>query len=130
MPIQVEHIKLGGYANDGTGDDIRTAFQKIKSTFTLINSELGVSTAANIGSGAGLVSGKVDNIVQVKSLTGTNGVTITSTANSVNIQILAIHECDLVRDIGPPNAPPISNRITRMNPIDKKTTSNHIKTIS
>jgi hypothetical protein len=93
-------LNLGTYANDGTGDDIRTAFQKIKSTFTLINGELGVSTASNIGSGAGLVSGKVDNIVQVKSLTGTNGVTITSTANSVNISALGSVQADTSPRLG------------------------------
>ena len=81
-------LNIGTYANDGTGDDIRTAFQKIKGTFTLINNTLLASTAANIGPGVGLVASEVDNIIQVKSLTGTNGVTITSTANTVNINAL------------------------------------------
>ena len=82
-------LNLGTYANDGTGDDIRTAFQKIKSTFDLINTELGASNAENIGtSGQGVFAGKVDNNLQFKKITGTNGVTITSTANSVNIGAL------------------------------------------
>ena len=55
-------LNIGTYANDGTGDDIRTAFQKIKSTFTLINTNLGVTTGENIGaSGQGIFSEKVDN---------------------------------------------------------------------
>jgi len=88
-------LNLGTYANDGTGDDIRTAFQKIKSTFTLINTELGVITGENIGSsGQGIFSGKVDNKLQFKKITGTNGVTITSTANTVNISALGSVQAD------------------------------------
>ena len=79
-------LNVGAYANDGTGDDIRTAFQKIKSTFTLINTNLGVTTGENIGTtGQGIFSAKVDNKLQFKKITGTNGIVVTSTTNTVNI---------------------------------------------
>lgn len=37
--MAIQTINLGNYANDGTGDDLRTAFQKVNSNFT----ELGAS---------------------------------------------------------------------------------------
>ena len=80
-------LNVGTYANDGTGDDIRTAFLKIKDTFTLINSELGAQDAASLGAGASIVASpsKVDNVLKFKSITGSNGISITNTANTVNI---------------------------------------------
>jgi hypothetical protein len=83
-------LNLGKYPNDGTGDDLYTAFTKIKNTLNLINSELGVSSAENIGtSGEGLFAGKVDNNLQFKKITGSNGVTITSTDTNINISALS-----------------------------------------
>ena len=94
-------LNVGAYANDGTGDDIRTAFQKIKSTFTLINTNLGVTTGENIGTtGQGIFSAKVDNKLQFKKITGTNGVTITSTADTVNISALGSVQADTSPRLG------------------------------
>lgn len=41
--MAIQTINLGTYANDGTGDDLRTAFQKVNSNFT----ELGASDVRN-----------------------------------------------------------------------------------
>lgn len=83
-------INIGTYANDGTGDDLRTAFTKVNENFALINSELGVTNAVNIGSaGEGVFAGKVDNALQFKKITGSGGVTVTSTTNTINIAALA-----------------------------------------
>lgn len=88
-------LNLGKYPNDGTGDDLYTAFTKVKQTFALINSELGVSSAENIGtSGEGIFAGKVDNNLQFKKITGSNGVNITSTDTNINISALASIEGD------------------------------------
>jgi hypothetical protein len=80
-------LNIGTYANDGTGDDLRTAFIKIKDTLTLINSNLGAMDAASLGTGASVVAtpSKVDNVLKFKSITGTSGITVTNTANTVNI---------------------------------------------
>jgi hypothetical protein len=45
MPLQ--EINLGIYANDGTGDDLRTAFEKVKTNFTDIYNSL---NGANVAS--------------------------------------------------------------------------------
>lgn len=94
-------LNVGAYANDGTGDDIRTAFQKIKSTFTLINTNLGVTTGENIGTtGQGIFSAKVDNKLQFKKITGTNGIVVTSTTNTVNIAATNSVELDVSPRLG------------------------------
>jgi hypothetical protein len=37
MSLPLQPINLGNYANDGTGDDLRTAFAKVKANFDIIN---------------------------------------------------------------------------------------------
>lgn len=94
-------LNLGKYPNDGTGDDLYTAFTKVKGLFDLINSELGVATAENIaGPGEGLFFNKVDNKLQFKKITGSNGVTITATDANIDISALANVEGDLDPHLG------------------------------
>jgi hypothetical protein len=78
-------LNLGKYPNDGTGDDLYTAFDKIKQTLNLINSQLGVIDGENIGTGQGVYSAKVDNKLQFKKITGTGSVTVTSTSDTISI---------------------------------------------
>jgi hypothetical protein len=40
MSLQLKTINLGAYANDGTGDDLRTAFAKVNLNFNDINENL------------------------------------------------------------------------------------------
>jgi hypothetical protein len=44
--MAIQTINLGTYANDGTGDDLRTAFEKVKANFIELYS---ISGGANIG---------------------------------------------------------------------------------
>jgi len=78
-------INLGTYANDGTGDDLRTAFTKVTANFTDLYAQLAALNGQNIGSGQGIFSADVAGIMSFKSLTGSNGITVTSTTNTVNI---------------------------------------------
>ena len=48
--MAIQTIYLGTYANDGTGDDLRVAFEKVNSNFTEIDS-LSISNAVNLGAG-------------------------------------------------------------------------------
>lgn len=95
-------INIGTYANDSTGDDLRTAFEKVKNTFTYLDSQLGVVDAVNLGIiGAGIFAGKdVDNNLTFKRLTGSNGVTISSTGNTIDISALANVEGDTNPSLG------------------------------
>jgi|LauGreDrversion4_2_1035121.scaffolds.fasta_scaffold97458_2 hypothetical protein len=87
MAIQI--VNLGTYANDGTGDDLRVAFEKVNSNFTEIDN-LSVSNAINLGAGQGLFAGKQgspilgDNLT-FKSLVAGSNVTLTANANEITI---------------------------------------------
>ena len=54
----IQEIFLGSYANDGTGDDLRTAFIKVNANFAALNIEVGISTGANVGGGTGVFKTK------------------------------------------------------------------------
>lgn len=97
-PLQT--IIVGGYANDGTGDDLRTAFQKVNANFATLNSELGITTASNIGTGVGIFAQKNDTTLELKSLKGASGVTITSDTDSVTISALASIQGDTSPTLG------------------------------
>ena len=87
MAIQI--VNLGTYANDGTGDDLRVAFEKVNSNFTEIDN-LSVSNAINLGAEQGLFAGKQgspilgDNLT-FKSLVAGSNVTLTANANEITI---------------------------------------------
>jgi hypothetical protein len=95
MPIQT--INLGNYANDGTGDDLRTAFLKVNANFQLVGATLGIIGGENVGSGVGIFKRRDnDNLtLEFKSLTSTdNSIQITSTADTVNLKGLSLLEND------------------------------------
>ncbi len=95
MPIQT--INLGNYANDGTGDDLRSAFKKVNENFELVGGTLGIINGENLGSGVAVFKQR-DNTtltLEFKTLTSTdNSIEITSTDNTVNLKGLSLLEND------------------------------------
>ena len=88
MPLDpLQTIIVGTYANDGTGDDLRTAFQKVNANFASLFSDIGVSSATNIGTGVGVYAQTTDNVLQLKSLKGSTGVDITPDSTSLTFTI-------------------------------------------
>jgi hypothetical protein len=99
--MSIQTINIGGYANDGTGDDLRTAFLKVNANFAELNSEINIGNAVNIGSGNGLFAQKNGVNLEFKTLTSTNGtVSITSTANTVNLAASSDVSSDTSPDLG------------------------------
>jgi hypothetical protein len=87
MPIQT--INLGSYANDGTGDDLRTAFQKVNANFAALDSEITISEGANVGTGTGLYKDKNGLFLEFKSLTSSDTtVTILPNTNTVDLKVV------------------------------------------
>lgn len=67
--MNITLIDIGSIANDGTGDDLRTAFQKVNDNFVELETSIDASTvAANVGSGAGLFKQKSVNTLQFRTL--------------------------------------------------------------
>ena len=84
MPLQ--QINLGNYANDGTGDDLRTAFDKVNKNFASLDTEFTILGGANVGTGTGIYADRNGVNLEFKTLTSTDtSVTITNTATTVNL---------------------------------------------
>jgi len=87
MPIQT--INLGNYANDGTGDDLRTAFKKVNDNFALLGTTAAIINGTNLGTGVRVFAQRnsTDPLLEFKTLTSTdNSVEITYTAEEVNLK--------------------------------------------
>lgn len=82
----MQRIQIGNIANDGTGDDLRSAFVKVNSNFDELDSRIIVQAdGANLGTGEGLFYVKEGNALQFKSLVAGDNVSFTSTANEITI---------------------------------------------
>jgi hypothetical protein len=67
--MNITLIDIGNIANDGTGDDLRTAFEKVNENFVELETSIDASTvAANVGDGLGLYKQKTVNTLEFKSL--------------------------------------------------------------
>ena len=102
--MTMQQIEIGGYANDGTGDDLRTAFEKVNANFTILGASVGVTDGANLGPTTGNVGNifaqrnLTDPTLEFKTLTSTdNSVEITHTNTTVNLKNKSV----LVNDPSP-----------------------------
>ena len=82
MPIQT--IDLGKYANDGTGDDLRTAFEKVNYNFSQL-SQTTVNNAANLGAGTPIFANKTGETLNFRSLVAGNNTSLSYDANTITI---------------------------------------------
>ena len=83
--MAIKSINIGAIANDGTGDNIRTAFEKINENFSFLEDNLGLdNTALNIGNnGQGLFKQKVEGVLQFKKIEAGNGITLDGSGDTV-----------------------------------------------
>ena len=85
--MTIQTINLGNYANDGTGDDLRTAFEKVNSNFNTLTSTVNIINGTNLGTGTSIFAQKNLANLEFKTLTSTDSsITITHTANTVNLK--------------------------------------------
>jgi hypothetical protein len=86
--MALQTINLGSSANDGTGDDLRTAFEKVISNFEYLESLFGEPIdAANIGpyTEQGIFKNKVNNVLNFKTIGAGNNIEIQTTDDAVLI---------------------------------------------
>ena len=102
IPSNLE-LNLGAYPNDGTGDDLYTAFKKVKDTFALLDSELGINDAQSMGTvGQSIIANPstLNNLLQLKKIHGLGGTGVTSNDTTIFIQALGAVEEDLAPRLG------------------------------
>lgn len=84
--MNIEQIDIGGAANDGTGDDLRTAFDRINRNFIEVETSIDASTvAANLGNGVGVFKQKTVNTLEFKGLAVDDKLTIAADGNTITI---------------------------------------------
>lgn len=84
--MNITLIDIGSIANDGTGDDLRTAFQKVNENFVELETSIDASTvAANVGGGVGIFKQKVENTLQFKSLDSDDKLALTLDGDKIVI---------------------------------------------
>lgn len=83
--MAIQTINIGNVVNDGLGDDLRTAFQKVNSNFSSLNSELAI-TAINTGTtGVGIFKQKDGATLQFKSLNAGKNIFLDEFDNYIEI---------------------------------------------
>jgi len=83
--MAIQTINIGTNPNDGTGDDLRTAFDKVNDNFAELLAVGGeTNTASNLGIGEGIFKQKNSQDLEFKTLRNGDGtIAITSDANSI-----------------------------------------------
>jgi hypothetical protein len=94
--MTIQPINIGNVVNDGLGDDLRTAFEKVNANFTDLSAQLTI-TATNVGTvGIGIFKEKVGADLRFKKLVSgtkmllnenTDTVTVNNTAPDAFIRI-------------------------------------------
>jgi hypothetical protein len=83
--MTVQTINIGNQVNDGLGDDLRTAFQKVNANFGELSAQLTI-TASNIGvTGAGVFKEKVGADLRFKNLVSGTKMLLNNTADAIII---------------------------------------------
>ena len=98
-----QEINLGNYANDGTGDDLRTAFEKVNANFIQVYNNILDTSATNLGNGTAIFAQKNPSTLDLefKTLTSDDDtVAITSTATTINLESTAKLESDTDPHLG------------------------------
>ncbi len=83
--MTVQTINIGNQVNDGLGDDLRTAFEKVNANFSTLDSQLTV-TASNVGGiGSGIFKEKVGQNLEFKKLVSGTKILVDDAVDSVII---------------------------------------------
>ena len=81
--MTVQTINIGNQVNDGLGDDLRTAFQKVNANFSNLSAQLTI-TATNMGTtGSGVFKEKVGAELQFKKLVSGTKMLLDDTGDTI-----------------------------------------------
>ena len=100
--MALKTINLGAQANDGTGDDLREAFEKVIFNFNDLDSRSPeATTVTNLGSGEGIFSNITNADIRLKSIVAGDNVTLVADGNSIRVDVNAgVTQFDVEGDQG------------------------------
>jgi len=83
--MTVQTINIGNVVNDGLGDDLRTAFQKVNANFSDLSAQLTI-TASNVGTvGVGVFKEKVGADLKFKKLVSGTKVLLNENTDTITV---------------------------------------------
>ena len=87
--MTIQTVNLGTYANDGTGDDLRTAFTKVNSNFAELDT-LTIVGGTNLGSGSPVFASVVadagtGNKLSFRSISAGTNIAVSNDSNTISI---------------------------------------------
>jgi hypothetical protein len=87
--MAIQTVNLGTYANDGTGDDLRTAFTKVNSNFAELDT-LTIVGGTNLGSGSPVFASVVadagtGNKLSFRSISAGTNIAVSNDSNTISI---------------------------------------------
>lgn len=81
--MTIQTINIGNIVNDGLGDDLRTAFEKVNANFTTLDSSLTI-TASNTGTtGVGIFKQKTGSNLEFKKLVSGTKMLLDDTGDAI-----------------------------------------------
>jgi hypothetical protein len=84
--MALQNINIGNIANDGTGDSLRIAFDKVNKNFLDIEARSTIQVEAeNLGNGSGVFYNKENGVLYFKSLVAGNNITLTQSPTEIVI---------------------------------------------
>lgn len=87
--MAIQTINIGNVVNDGLGDDLRTAFQKVNANFSDLSAQLTI-TASNVGTtGSGVFKQKTGTNLEFKNLVSGTKIALNDTGNAIVINSTA-----------------------------------------
>jgi hypothetical protein len=85
--MAIQKINIGNIVNDGLGDDLRTAFQKVNSNFSELQTALTIN-ASNLANGAKIFKQKANNNLEFRTIFGEGGIIVEELTDAVRVTSL------------------------------------------
>jgi len=82
--MAIQNINLGTYANDGTGDDLRSAFTKVNDNFDYIDT-FAVISGTNLGAGAPVFKTATGGASQFRTIAAGTNLTVSYDGNVITV---------------------------------------------
>lgn len=83
--MAIQTINIGNRVNDGLGDDLRTAFEKVNANFTELQASLIVTASNATNTGQGLVAESSGSDLKIKNLLAGTKIDLVGFTDSVRI---------------------------------------------